>query len=650
MSRTRARSSRKASMTWPATTRYTLRTTLAVALIGMLAACSGTSAPSATTEDRQLPTAWPYANHDLSNTRATTASTINSSDVRQLGIAWTRPIAGVGAYGGAASTPLVSNGTVYFQDLASNVTALSVDDGSAVWTTTFDNSVIGPNGPALGGNSVIAASSKDAITALDASTGDKRWTTTLVKSPTAGVDIQPVAYDGLVYKSTVPGNQSSFYAGGDSGVITALNTDTGKVAWTFDTVKPSNLWGDPKVNSGGGAWYPPAIDESTGMSYWGTGNPAPWPGVPGQPNGSSRPGNNLYASSIVALDHSTGKLEWYDQVRPHDLFDLDFQSSPILLGANGSQPAEVVGSGKAGIVAAYDPDTGKQLWSTPVGVHRNDDLQAVPTGKTVAVEPGPLGGVETPMAAGDGMVFAAVDDLPAQYTSTAFQASSFDPTSGAGEFVAIDAATGKVAWSKKFPTMALGGATVVNDVVFTATYDGHIYAYNATTGEQLWSYDSPIGINAWPAVAGDTIVWPAGVATGSTQPQLLAFQLGSNGGVAGATPSATTSPTEAQGGQATPNSNSLVVKTPDGTVFTPTTLDAKADTKITVTYDNESSLPHNLHFFAGSDATAPSLAATKVTTGPDVQKVSFTTPTKPGRYFFQCDVHPEIMTGSLVVK
>src|SRR4051794_24679369 len=367
MSRTRARSSRKASMTWPTTTRHTLRTTLGIALIGILVACSGTSAPSATSEDRQLPTAWPYANHDLSNTRATTDSTINSSDVSQLGIAWTHPIAGVGAYGAAASTPLVSNGTVYFQDLGSNVTALSVDDGSEVWTTRFDNSVIGPNGPALDGNSVIAASSKDAITALDASTGDKRWTTTLVKSPTAGVDIQPVAYDGLVYTSTVPGNQSSFYAGGDSGVITALNTDTGKVAWTFDTVKPSNLWGDPKVNSGGGAWYPPAIDESTGMSYWGTGNPAPWPGVPGQPNGSSRPGNNLYTSSIVALDHSTGKLEWYDQVRPHDLFDLDFQSSPILLGANGSQPAEVVGSGKAGIVAAYDPDTGKQLWSTPVG-------------------------------------------------------------------------------------------------------------------------------------------------------------------------------------------------------------------------------------------------------------------------------------------
>jgi len=644
-------------MTWRTTTSRTHRPSLliaGVALIALMLACSSTSSPSATTQDRQLSTAWLYANHDLSNTRSTTDSTINSSTVGQLGIAWTHPIQGVGAYGGAASTPLISNGTVYFQDLASNVTALKVDDGSQQWSTKFNHPVIGPNGPALNGSNVIVASDKNTITALDASDGSQQWSTTVETSPTAGVDIQPVAYDGLVYTSTVPGNQSSFYAGGDEGVIKALDANSGKVAWTFDTVKSPDLWGDQKVNSGGGAWYPPAIDEATGLSYWGIGNPAPWPGVPGQPNGSSRPGNDLYTSSIVALDHGTGKLRWFDQVREHDLFDLDFQSSPILLGANGSQPAEVIGSGKAGVVVAFDPASGKELWSTPVGVHKNDDLSAVPNGKTVTVAPGPLGGVETPMAAGDGMVFAAVDDLPAQYTSTAFQASSFDATKGTGEFVAIDAATGKVAWSKKYPSMALGGATVVNDVVFTATYDGHIYAYSATTGQELWSYDSPIGINAWPAVAGDTIVWPAGVATGSTQPQLLAFRLGSNGGVAGATPSATTSPTEAQGGQgggqATPNSNSLVVKTPDGTVFTPTTLDAKADTKITVTYDNESSLPHNVHFFAGSDGTAPSLAATKVATGPDVQKVSFTTPTKPGRYFFQCDVHPEIMTGSLVVK
>jgi plastocyanin len=70
--------------------------------------------------------------------------------------------------------------------------------------------------------------------------------------------------------------------------------------------------------------------------------------------------------------------------------------------------------------------------------------------------------------------------------------------------------------------------------------------------------------------------------------------------------------------------------------------------KIAVEYDNESSLPHDVHFFAGADAGAPSLAATKVATGPDVQEISFTTPSKPGTYFFRCDRHPEIMTGPLV--
>src|SRR3954471_14500479 len=157
MSRTRAQSSRKAFMTWPTTTRHPLRFAAGIALIGVMLACSSTSSPSATTEDRRAGTAWPSANHDLSNTRATVDSTINSGTVAQLGAAWTHPITGVGAYGGAASTPLISHGTVYFQDLASHLSALNVDDGSGVWSTAFTHPVIGPNGPALDGSNVVAA-------------------------------------------------------------------------------------------------------------------------------------------------------------------------------------------------------------------------------------------------------------------------------------------------------------------------------------------------------------------------------------------------------------------------------------------------------------------------------------------------------------
>ena len=74
--------------------------------------------------------------------------------------------------------------------------------------------------------------------------------------------------------------------------------------------------GQPTVNSGGGAWYPPAIDTTTGTMYWGIGNPAPFPGATGYPLGSSRPGPDLYTDSTVALDAATGALRWYSQATP----------------------------------------------------------------------------------------------------------------------------------------------------------------------------------------------------------------------------------------------------------------------------------------------------------------------------------------------
>ena len=84
-----------------------------------------------------------------------------------------------------------------------------------------------------------------------------------------------------------------------------------------------DVWGDPEVNAGGGAWYPPAIDTEAGVVYWGIANPAPFPGTEGFPNGTSRPGPNLYTNSVVALDVHTGELQWYHQAIEHDLFDRD---------------------------------------------------------------------------------------------------------------------------------------------------------------------------------------------------------------------------------------------------------------------------------------------------------------------------------------
>src|SRR5690606_9858661 len=131
------------------------------------------------------------------------------------------------------------------------------------------------------------------------------------------INVQPVAYDGLVFAST------GGYGPGTRGTIYALDVDTGAVVWDFVVIEDEDLWGRPEIHSGGGGWYPPTIDPERGIAYFGTGNPYPFPGTSGFPNGSSRPGDNRWTDSALALDIDTGKLVWGHQAIAHDIFDRD---------------------------------------------------------------------------------------------------------------------------------------------------------------------------------------------------------------------------------------------------------------------------------------------------------------------------------------
>jgi len=465
------------------------------------------------------------ANRDYHNTRATSDSTIDSGNVTTLDVAWTFDIPGSAQFGAAPTNPLVLGDIVYLQDMKSNVFALDLQTGDVLWQKLYDTDLYGPEGPAVGWGKVFALKGHFAVAALDSATGNELWATTLSDMPTVGIDIQLSAYGNLVYVSTVPGTSNEdFYSGGGVGVIYALDQETGAVEWSWSTVDGEDIWGNPEVNSGGGAWYPPAIDAETGIMYWGVANPAPWPGTEEFPNGSSRPGLNLYTNSMVALDAGSGELLWYNQVRPHDLFDLDFQSSPILATAMiaGSERNVVIGSGKLGRVYAFDRETGDIYWETPVGQHQNDELTELPPGIT-RVLPGALGGVETPMALADDTLYVPVVNLFSDFTPTGLDASTFDFGAGTGELVALDVNTGDQLWNVEFDSLNVGGATVVNDVVFTSTLNGTIYALDRATGAELWTYQAPGGINGWPAVAGDLILFPVGM---GPQPQLMAFRPG----------------------------------------------------------------------------------------------------------------------------
>ncbi len=507
---------------------------IAVGLL-LLAPAFGALGQDIPPEVTQYAKDWPLPHKDYNSTRETTDSSITSGNVQDLGLAWSVDLTATkspGGFGYISTNPIIMGNTVYFQDTAYNVWSVDFETGAVNWRKEYNTPWIGPNGVALGWGKLFAPLGWYNMGALDPDTGDEIWNVAL--SAEKGqtylyINIQPVPFGGKVYAANAP-HVTYDGSGGMAGYIYAFDQETGIVDWAFNTIASPNFWGHPEINSGGGAWMSPSIDVFTGMTYWGTANPGngtgpngPYSGTAQFPNGASRPGPNLYTNSIVALTADEGTLKWYNQAFPHDIVDHDFMLSPILTTARiaGQDIPIAIGSGKAGIVMAFDRTNGSKLWETPVGKHNGYDYVQVLPEQPTTLFPGLLGGVETPMAYSDGVVFAPYVDLGTNYSSTGESGFPSPLGEGTGGVAALDVYTGDILWDTKLDSEVFGGATVVNDLVFTATYDGVIYALNKSTGEQVWSYTAPGGINSWPAVAGDTIVWGSGFAG-----QLLALRLG----------------------------------------------------------------------------------------------------------------------------
>lgn len=499
----------------------------AVALVAasgaLLAACGSSSSADSMSYDGSG-----YPNGDLANTRNMSGS-IDASNVKQLKTAWTLPIPGQSSFGSYASSPIASKGVIYSQDLASNVQAIAQESGDILWTKSYEQSSLGPNGITVQDHRVFGTTPTAAF-ALDQETGKELWSTTLTRNEVEGIDIAPGYEKGIVYASTVPANANSLYEAGGAGILWALDAKTGKKLWHFDTV-PTSLWGKQTVNSGGGVWYTPAFD-SKGFMYFGVGNPAPFPGTEQEPWGSSRPGPNLYTNSIVKLDAKTGKMQWFFQLNPHDIYDWDLQGPPILIDSGGKEL--VVAAGKVGFVIALNPQTGKLVWKRAVGKHNGHDDDGLLAMRNeysklktpFTVYPGALGGVIAPMSTNGKTVFVPVVNSPITMVSGSEKQEGGGAVSG--ELVALDVASGAVKWKHEFPSApAFGATTVTNDLVFTTTYDGKVNAFDTESGRLAWQATLPAATNAGVAVADDTVIAPAGLAAAEGQePQLVAYRLG----------------------------------------------------------------------------------------------------------------------------
>jgi outer membrane protein assembly factor BamB len=521
---------------------------------------SATGTASSTTPSTSTASAatWSLPNANVQNTRSI-GSSINSSNVNQLHVAWTVPLTGHGPEGYYANTPVFGpNNTVYFQDLAYNTFAVDSNTGKVEWEhkinygagggSIFSRQPIGegPNGVTLVDGTLYGETPQYAF-ALQAGTGEQLWRTAdLAEKQGQGFNIAPQVHDGVVYLST-----SGQLHGGEAY---ALSAKTGKVLWSFEETKEPSQRSVGGGTGTGGAWNSPAIGPN-GTVYYGIGNP-----YRSITQAIKTPNKVLYNDSTVALNSKSGKLKWYFQAVPNDFHDWDMQISPIYAGPGPSGQPTVVDGGKMGYVFAMNANTGKLLWKTPVGKHNGHDndgvlgLEHKLTLKQADPKiywPGSQSGVETNMAVADGEVFVPVADVWSKFTKASLKngvAFKIEPPlQGTGQFEALSLKTGKVLWNKKMRYSPYGDATVTNDLVFTTTFSGQLLAFNRTTGAIVWKSQLPAGSNASVSIDGDMLVTAAGYPLGKNQkPEIVAYKLGATSTTTNSSSTSTNSTSSSQ--------------------------------------------------------------------------------------------------------
>jgi outer membrane protein assembly factor BamB len=593
---------------------------------------------------------WPVAQGDLAGTRLAVGGAIDSSNVDQLGVAWEIPLQASSGFGAITSNPVIQGDVVYLIDNNATVQAVKRETGEVIWKNDYKSNTFGPNGVAIG-YGVLALVVGDAaeVVAVKPEDGSELWRATLSGHNSLGITMTPAISNGWVIVSTEPGgNAKGTYEGGANGVVYALDVTNGQTVWSWDTVA-DDLWGDFRVNSGGGLWYPPSVDDK-GVLYMGIGNAGPWPGTADFPNASSRPGANDYANNLVALDPNKGKVLWNINVKPRDLYDHDNQQSPVLATVSiGGADADVVfSSGKHGYVVAAHRESGQEYWRVPVGTHKNDGLLELPK-DYIEVYPGTLGGVESPMAFADGVLYVAALNYPAMMSASGFDFLHSKPYSAAtANLVALDGATGQTIWDVALPYGIAGpGPVISKDLIFIGSLDGIVRAFTTMDGKQVWTSQTSAGLNAGLAVAGDMLFVPAGsvISPSSDTPSpapgyhaaVIAYKIGATG-----------TPTIAPSTAATPEGLYIPVEPTNGEItvtavdlaFQPKAFSISANTDTKITFVNKGVLAHD---FVIDD---PKVNSGMVNGG---DQTTFTVNVPVGDYKFYCSVEGHAAAGMVGV-
>jgi alcohol dehydrogenase (cytochrome c) len=451
---------------------------------------------------------------------------INRQNVSQLKPTWIYQMQSPGI---VETTPIVSDGVMYITEPPSNATALDLRTGRPLWTYTpkipSDVIIIGSppvnRGVAILDNMVFFGTVNCHLIALDAKSGIVRWDTTVDDNQKGYyITSAPLAIDGKIIVGT------SGAETGIRGFIDAYDAKTGKRLWRTWTVpgpgEPgSESWGGESWKHGGGStWVTGSYDPDLHLVYWGTGNPAPdW-------NDDTRPGDNLYTCSLLALDADTGKIKWHFQFTPHDVHDWDATEIPILFDADvkGRRHKVVSMANRNGFYYVLDRQTGEFLTAVPfIKQTWTDGLDAKgrpfarrdadPKENGTLVYPDITGGANfwSPTYSPKTQLFyqAAREIGGIYYKGDAEYKDGTAYTGGGGErktgdeaygaVRALEATTGKLRWEFKLLTPPWAGLlSTAGGLVFGGAEEGNFFALDADTGKLLWELQLGAAIRASP--------------------------------------------------------------------------------------------------------------------------------------------------------
>lgn len=476
---------------------------------------------------------WPTYNGNESGNRFSPLDQINTTNIGHLAPKWLfqigaprgggEPKRGVPSWIGLEVTPVVVDGVMYVTSV-NEAYALDARSGREIWHYSRPRSQ-GLAGDAAGGinrgvavlgDRVFMVSDNAHLFALHRATGQLLWDVEIGDARrNYGSTSAPLVVKDLVIAGVSGGDE------GIRGFLDAYKVSTGEHVWRFWTVPApgepgSETWVGRDIEHGCAAtWLTGTYDPDANLLYWPTGNPCP------DYNGDGRKGDNLYSSSILALDPGSGKLRWYYQFSPHELHDWDATETPMLLDAefHGSQRKLLIQANRNGFFYVLDRLTGKVLlaepfvkkltWSSGIGPDGRPIrlLGAEPTREGARVCPSVRGAANWPSTAfhpGTGLFYVMASESCDIYTKrderwVAGQSfygggSHGSPSDVSAQFLrALDLQTGKIAWELPQVSEAettSGVMATAGGLVFYGDSSGTFVAVDAKGGQPLWHFNT----------------------------------------------------------------------------------------------------------------------------------------------------------------